>query len=189
MMGKNEKPVVLFPVDYILPLTDQSQEFFEPKRPFVARGRTYNVKMLSSRFSLFRKNRCCVCCGVKGTVMGLCFGGNAVPHFNLYAEVDGSLRLMTKDHIVPRSRGGSNGQANFQTMCTKCNAAKSDNFFEGDELPNLQQLEIEVAAAKAEIDAMEELKRLRKIITDRQSKIRGIVVEAKRRERLKRPKA
>lgn len=183
MMGKNEKPVILFPVDEILPFTDAESK---QKRSFTIDGKTFQVKMYSSRFSLFRRNKVCVTCGLEGTLMGLCFAGNETPHFNLYARVDGELVLMTKDHVTPLSKGGKNRQANYQTMCTKCNSIKANYFFEGDELPNLVKLEEEVAEAKAVIEEIKELKILRDIIADRQAKIRGIVVEAKRRERMKR---
>lgn len=39
--------------------------------------------------------------------------------------------LMTRDHIIPRSRGGSEGLENMQTMCTKCNSKKG-NKLEGE---------------------------------------------------------
>ena len=54
------------------------------------------------------------------------------PHLNLWAltKKDG-LVMMTQDHILPRSRGGSNGQHNLQTMCTQCNSAKGDTIPDG----------------------------------------------------------
>ena len=33
---------------------------------------------------------------------------------------------MTKDHIVPRSKGGGNGLHNMQTMCIVCNQEKGN---------------------------------------------------------------
>jgi hypothetical protein len=42
-------------------------------------------------------------------------------HFNLYAA-DGTL--MTKDHIIPKSKGGIDKVHNMQTMCYPCNKAK-----------------------------------------------------------------
>ena len=120
-------PVVIFPVDDILPLTDSSAPNFKRRRPFSVNGQKYLVKMRSPRFDVFRHNPSCVCCGVEGTVMGISFGGNANPHFNLYANIDGGgLLLMTKDHVVPIARGGKNQHDNYQTMCNVCNEKKGD---------------------------------------------------------------
>ena len=35
--------------------------------------------------------------------------------------------LFTKDHIVPKSKGGGNQMHNYQTMCTTCNIEKGSN--------------------------------------------------------------
>ena len=34
--------------------------------------------------------------------------------------------MMTKDHILPRSKGGANRLENYQPMCSKCNCKKGD---------------------------------------------------------------
>jgi len=50
------------------------------------------------------------------------------PHLNLYAtEMPGMIEaLMTKDHIIPRARGGSDSLENMQPMCARCNERKGD---------------------------------------------------------------
>lgn len=49
----------------------------------------------------------------------------------LYAVVPGGNEvLMTRDHIVPSSKGGPNRLDNLQTMCENCNSRKSDNLEE-----------------------------------------------------------
>lgn len=48
-------------------------------------------------------------------------------HLNLYAVDDnGDEILMTKDHIMPRSKGGIDDISNYQTMCKLCNEAKGN---------------------------------------------------------------
>jgi len=80
------------------------------------------VKMSSLRYQCFKKNLKCVCCGIEGSVMQLEFRkGDGRPHFNLYAKREGRLVLMTKDHILPKSRGGSDDMRNLRTMCSRCN--------------------------------------------------------------------
>ena len=57
-------------------------------------------------------------------------------HFNLYAvNDDGEEVLMTKDHVIPHAKGGSNGVSNMVTMCTHCNCEK------GKTLPKTWQKE------------------------------------------------
>ena len=88
----------------------------------------YQVHPISLRYMTFyQKGTKCVCCGKEGAYFQLDpdrYGTNADfrRHFNLYAE-DGTL--MTKDHIIPKSKGGLNKVSNMQTMCAPCNKAKS----------------------------------------------------------------
>ena len=87
----------------------------------------YKVYMQSLRYATFYQKGCtCAACGKVGTYFELDTGDNPNRrHFNLYAE-DGTL--MTKDHIVPTSRGGKyNAVENLQTMCVECNRAKGAN--------------------------------------------------------------
>lgn len=38
----------------------------------------------------------------------------------------GSKRDLTLDHVIPKSRGGSNGWENLVTSCARCNTKKAD---------------------------------------------------------------
>jgi hypothetical protein len=60
---------------------------------------------LALRYLILRRDkyRCCIC----GTAAG-----------------DGEHVRLEVDHIVPRSRGGSNDPANLQTLCFACNRGK-----------------------------------------------------------------
>jgi RNA polymerase sigma factor (sigma-70 family) len=87
----------------------------------------HKVRLCSHRYVVFRRSRVCVSCGVVGTrmILGL-KPPHMNPHFNLYAEVEGRLVLMTVDHIIPLSRGGTSALANLQTMCQHCNTKKGN---------------------------------------------------------------
>lgn len=79
----------------------------------------------SLRFRLFHeKGIRCVRCGCFGSYYQVDFNGNPNPHLNLYTAQG---KLMTVDHIFPKSKGGSNRLCNLQTMCTKCNNKKKDS--------------------------------------------------------------
>ena len=114
------------PMD-ILPWTGPNAEPEE----FHIKGKTYRVKMGSVRYQTFCKSLKCVKCGVEGTVMRLEYSHGSDPtrpHFNLYAITEEGLPLlMTRDHIIPRSLGGSDAISNQQTMCAPCNSAKGSN--------------------------------------------------------------
>ena len=87
----------------------------------------FKVHPISLRYMTFyQKGTKCVCCGKEGTYFQLDSDRNGCNsgfrrHFNLYTE-DGTL--MTKDHIVPKSKGGVDRVANMQPMCYPCNKSK-----------------------------------------------------------------
>ena len=85
------------------------------------------VKMTSQRYKLFNKSTICVTCGCEGTFfVKEKHRNDELYHLNLYAIVDGFAVLMTKDHIIPKSKGGKNHLTNYQTMCQPCNQEKAD---------------------------------------------------------------
>jgi 5-methylcytosine-specific restriction endonuclease McrA len=92
----------------------------------------YSVQMSDSRYRIFAKSLECCKCGLRGSVMRLEYNwhprGLIEPHFNLYAlnPVNGTYVLMTQDHVIPKSKGGSNRDENLRTMCAPCNEKKGD---------------------------------------------------------------
>lgn len=88
----------------------------------------YPVKVYSQRYELFYKNIKCVKCGLEAN----CYILEKAPtakrwHFNLYYKDGNKEVLFTKDHILPKSRGGNDYLENYQTMCEPCNIQKSNN--------------------------------------------------------------
>lgn len=87
------------------------------------------IKGNSQRYQTFFTKGCrCVKCGIEGKyfvkekhLKDISF------HLNLYAIDENEKEiLMTKDHIIPKSKGGANDISNYQTMCKKCNEAKEN---------------------------------------------------------------
>jgi len=96
----------------------------------------YKVKRHSKRYQLFRQSTACCNCKIKGEFFALettdqiihranCNNHPILYHFNLYAIKDGKEILMTKDHILPISRGGTDNINNLQVMCQDCNVSKN----------------------------------------------------------------
>ena len=87
------------------------------------------IKTTSQRYQLFfTKGMRCVNCGIEGRFFAKEKTLNDQRyHLNLYAvNAIGQEVLMTKDHIIPKSKGGKNKLENYQTMCMVCNAKKGN---------------------------------------------------------------
>lgn len=86
------------------------------------------IKGNSQRYQLFfTKGMKCVCCGIEGKYFAKerNAGSKDSYHLNLYGiDKNGNEMLITKDHIIPASKGGENHLSNYQTMCEKCNTLK-----------------------------------------------------------------
>lgn len=106
--------------------------------PHIGSGRKLFVGMIdgvdiyvntsSVRLQTFKKNLTCVDCGIKGLhFWAECNPGCFNYHLNLYGiNKAGDEVLMTKDHIIPKSKNGKDTLNNMQTMCTKCNNKKGN---------------------------------------------------------------
>lgn len=67
----------------------------------------------------------CSRCGVKGAVFRE-VKHDKKTHLRLLGIKDDKEVMMTRDHIIPHSKGGSNSFNNMQTMCCECNSEKQD---------------------------------------------------------------
>lgn len=83
----------------------------------------------SQRYQLFFiKGTKCTCCGIEGKYFAKEKRINDKSyHLNLYGIDDnGQEVLITKDHIIPKSKGGKDVLENYQTMCVRCNKEKGN---------------------------------------------------------------
>jgi len=94
------------------------------------------VKVSSKRLMTFSRHGVrCAQCGMEGLyfVKERHKKGSKRFHLNLYGRNEhGSEVLMTSDHIIPRSKNGSEGVQNRQTMCVVCNCKKGNDYSDAD---------------------------------------------------------
>lgn len=111
------------------------------KHGFQIGGKTYFVRMNSDRYQVFKDNPSCVACGLTGSKMILDLNpGDHSPHFNMYAEENGRLVLMTKDHYLAVANGGKDHPENYFTCCSICNNLKADKFLTYDQVRQLREI-------------------------------------------------
>lgn len=115
-------------------------EMINPKNKHRFRGRKtliqvgeqwYKIK-LRKELEVFRRNPKCATCPRSGVQFLLFTRVSAQyskhfldKHLNIQL-VSSDLMMMNIDHIVPKSKGGSNELDNYQTMCFVCNTGKAD---------------------------------------------------------------
>jgi hypothetical protein len=102
---------------------------------FYAHGKLYRIKLRDSRMMLFAETQHCACCLVPGDHFWLEHSGCFTPHFNLYAiNHCGHAVMLTLDHIIPRSKGGTREPHNIQLLCANCNRIKQNKMMSIEEL-------------------------------------------------------
>lgn len=117
----------LVPLNEVLPRVNLEVRKKNAVRRELVRG--IQVFLSSLRLQVFAtKGVACVACGIKGVFFAAERSDRSGPfHLNLYAINDeGDEVLMTKDHIIPRSKGGTDDLENLQPMCAVCNALKGN---------------------------------------------------------------
>lgn len=109
-----------FAPEEILPLISKHSK---ARSSLTVNGQEMLIKIATLRLQVFKRSLVCVSCGLVGSIFLLQkqINRNESPHLNLYAirRAEPSHEeyvLMTKDHILPVSRGGKDVLCNLQTM-------------------------------------------------------------------------
>lgn len=90
------------------------------------------IRHTRKKIKVFKKyGTNCVYCGLRGSFFAVEWNKKAYKrptwHLNLYADVPGGgTRLMTMDHVKPKSAGGKDSLSNLRPACSKCNERKSN---------------------------------------------------------------
>lgn len=105
-------------------------------------GVGYEIRLNKRRYMVFANNpKCCVCSLAGSQVRIEKQPSDKTPHLNLYGvDQKGSLILMTQDHILPKSHGGSDDFDNLQTMCVICNNLKANSRLDPEKLRNFRKV-------------------------------------------------
>jgi HNH endonuclease len=83
----------------------------------------YKYKYRSKLRVFYHKGTTCANCGITGAYIGKGLDNKGRIHLNVYTD---DLIPLTLDHILPKSKGGSNASHNLQTMCYPCNYTKQN---------------------------------------------------------------
>jgi len=96
------------------------------KRRIKLDGDTVNIRSKTLR-NFKEHGTKCVSCGVEGKYFVKERLEDRKNYFlSLYGVKYGKEVLMTRDHIIPKAKGGIDNMENFQTMCFDCNSNKGD---------------------------------------------------------------
>jgi 5-methylcytosine-specific restriction endonuclease McrA len=131
-LNKSRKTLTVDGVPYRVQLGDVQFRLFKRSLRCVGCGIEGNVFELKVRtkgsphkpiHNCFLED--CGWCGRKNERQNLRNLSRHSTFLNLYhVTPQGKKILMTKDHIYPKCRGGTDGLYNLQTMCTHCNNKK-----------------------------------------------------------------
>lgn len=128
-------------VEEVLAAIEEAQKPYYNSRPFYFHGDRIGLR--NNRMLNFKINgTTCKECGMTGVIFRKekhAKGHNSDEvkywHLNLYGlDRKNSLVLMTRDHIIPSSKGGTGSIQNSQTLCRRCNGRKS-NYMPGEPIP------------------------------------------------------
>jgi hypothetical protein len=81
----------------------------------------------------------CVKCGIMGNRVVVHDQSGGANLFHFASDNDPKPVLMNRDHILPRSKKGSNSVWNYQTMCVNCNSKKGSVYSDADNIRHLFQ--------------------------------------------------
>lgn len=128
-MGKRKgyEKLIRLDLEFVLPKIKAPERGQKRKDGPTMMVGNHVVKCHSVRLRTFKRSIVCVGCGMVGAHFWVERNGGKTYHLNMYGfDKFGKETLMTRDHIIPKSKGGPNSLKNMQTMCCRCNCKKAD---------------------------------------------------------------
>lgn len=133
MRNQKYESVGVFTPEFVFSIIPSSvpSKIFD-KREYDIQVQGYKVNVASLRYQVFRKSLKCCLCGLEGKFFvlekSIAEKNSKRFHFNLYAlDYKNNPILMTKDHIIPVSKGGTDHISNLRTMCFECNQLRGNS--------------------------------------------------------------
>lgn len=130
---KNLERACLLPIPYVFKIFDKGRNRKHMKQRFFNLN-GIRVSFIScvkpDKIATFKqKELVCNHCGIQAFLFAVerNIKQSSWYNFNLYGiDASGDEVLMTKDHIIPLAKGGSNTLDNIQILCYPCNIRKGD---------------------------------------------------------------
>jgi hypothetical protein len=138
------------------------------KFSYLYKGVMYEISISDTAKTVARNPRCCFC-GAEATKAFVVeqAGGFGIRFFT---EKNGELILFTKDHKIPKSKGGRNRLNNYQTCCEVCNRLKGNISRDNEVSKCVIEMRKKVSNQKNYIIILEaQNKQLKKDLADLQS--------------------
>jgi len=119
-----DKKYFLKPESYTI---GEIANYVRSDEPYVVLDNT-RVKVQGLRLNTFTEHTVCASCERAGTHFRIASNNDSKKgpisyHLTLWSD---DKIQMTKDHIIPASKGGADHISNMQCMCTKCNSKKGN---------------------------------------------------------------
>lgn len=112
-----------FTVDEILALIPEEDGNYGRKIAIQTDFGPIYVSIASKKLLTFKQSLTCATCHAVGSYFLLVRNPHAKGRASLELFTDEG-KLLTRDHIMPKSLGGGNEMSNSQTMCLMCNSQK-----------------------------------------------------------------
>jgi hypothetical protein len=119
--GGRESTLGIYTPEEVWKLVDGKQSYVMVKG--------WRVHVHSRRLKMFRNQTSCIMCGREGVGFKLArreLDSSKTAYFAFFGKKGKKQVLMTIDHWVPLSKGGSDRNHNRRVMCRDCNGKKSD---------------------------------------------------------------